>query len=184
MTVDLSKTKTGIGSGLVAGFALFSSFMGIDSHLNLPPGTFYEMVGTVVGLSDFAAIAFGFFAHMSTAALIGVVFCVVSTTHRALRIITVPKGVLAGGVTGLVVFAIFFMPIHTQVMVPTIDSQLQSSQIDEIKKSSLTNLLEKRDQILAGSLLLHLLFGVVMGFFSGMMLHGEYKHVSRAMKFL
>ena len=36
--------KAGIGAGLVAGFALFSSFFAIDQMLDIPTGTFYKTI--------------------------------------------------------------------------------------------------------------------------------------------
>jgi hypothetical protein len=53
--------KIGLLSGLVGGFALFSSFFWIDVDLGVAPGTFYKMVGVVVGLHEMPAIIFGFF---------------------------------------------------------------------------------------------------------------------------
>ncbi|MGI0004520.1 MAG: hypothetical protein ACREAX_04400, partial [Candidatus Nitrosotenuis sp.] len=117
----LSKAISGSMAGIVGGMALASSFMGIDSQLGVPSGTFYEMIGFLVGLQNVNAIVFGFCVHISTAALIGAVFFVCSTFHRALHISSFQKGVFAGGVTGLVVFAIFFLPINLFIMIPALE---------------------------------------------------------------
>lgn len=174
------KAKAGAVAGIVGGMALASSFMGIDSHLSVSPGTFYKIVGLWLGLTATDAISVGFLVHMATAALIGAVFFVCSILHKILNITSFQKGVFAGGVTGLVVFAVFFLPINLFIMIPSVQQIIVDSdqfglsvqETDSIKKMT-----ENTEQILWGSLILHVLYGVVMGFFSGIMLPEEYKRV-------
>ena len=52
----LGKAKVGAMAGLVAGFALFSSFLSIDSSLDIPNGTFYKTIGMPLGIEGFDAI--------------------------------------------------------------------------------------------------------------------------------
>lgn len=174
----LSKAISGAMAGIVGGMALASSFMGIDSQLQVPSGTFYKMIGFLVGLQDINAIVIGFTVHMGTAALIGAVFFMCSTIHRLLNINSFQKGVLAGGVTGLVVYAVFFLPINLFVMIPSVEQITMNPELygltgDEV--APVSTLLSSSESILWGSLYLHLLFGVVMGFFAGAMLPPEYK---------
>lgn len=167
--------KIGCIAGLVGGFALFSSFFWIDSEVGVPFGTFYKMVGMAVGLHGLPAIAFGFIAHMLTAALIGATFCICSIMHKMLHISSVPKGILAGAVTGIVVYAIFFMPITIYVMMPmtaSYASGLYTTTEDDVQIAKI--LVQTSDTILWGSLVLHVLYGAVMGLFSSMMLYEDY----------
>lgn len=175
--------KTGCVAGLVGGFALFSSFFWIDSEIEVPFGTFYKAVGTVVGLHDLSAIAFGFFAHMLTASLIGAIFCICSKMHRILAISSVPKGIIGGAVTGVQVYAIFFMPITLYVMFPMISSQASGQFLtteDDMRVAQI--LVQTYDKILWGSLVLHILYGSVMGLFSSIMLYEEYHMKEKAKK--
>jgi hypothetical protein len=167
--------KTGCIAGLVGGFALFSSFFWIDSEVGVPFGTFYKVVGMIVGLDGLSAITFGFFAHMLTAALIGAVFCICSKLHKLLHISSVPKGIIGGAVTGIQVYAIFFMPITMYVMFPMITSQ--ASGLDAMSEEDMQIaklLVQTHDKILWGALVLHVLYGAIMGFFSSIMLYEEY----------
>ena len=167
--------KVGCIAGLVGGFALFSSFFWIDSEVGVPFGTFYKMVGMTVGLHGLPAIAFGFIAHMLTASLIGAIFCICSIMHKILRISGVSKGIIAGAVTGIEVYAIFFMPITIYVMMPMIASQASGLYGATGEDVQIANILVKAsDEILWGSLVLHVLFGAVMGLFSSMMLYEDY----------
>ncbi len=167
--------KIGCVAGLVGGFALFSSFFWIDSEVGVPFGTFYNMVGIAVGLHGLSATVFGFIAHMLVASLIGVTFCICSIIHKMLNISSVPKGIIAGAVTGIEVYAIFFMPITIYVMMPMIaDHASGLSAITEDDTQIANILVHASDKILWGSLVLHMLFGVVMGLFSSMMLYEDY----------
>ncbi len=166
------KAKVGAISGLVGGFALFASFLWIDQNVGVAPGTFYKMVGVAVGLDNFPAIVFGFIAHFLTAAVIGAVFCVCSTLHRALHISSIPKGIFAGGVTGLQVYAIFFLPITILVMMPAASQNSMTLPAEESKAFSI--MLEDVGKILWVALVLHVLYGGVMGFFTGMILYEDY----------
>ena len=167
--------KIGCIAGLVGGFALFSSFFWIDGEVGVPFGTFYKMVGMAVGLHGFPAIAFGFIAHMLTASLIGATFCICSIMHKVLHISNVSKGIVAGAVTGIEVYAIFFMPITIYVMMPMIAghaSGLYVTTADDVQIAK--TLVQTSDKILWGSLVLHVLFGAVMGLFSSIMLYEDY----------
>ncbi len=172
------KAKVGTVAGLVGGFALFVSLFGIDSQLGVAPGTFYMMLGLAIGLHDMPAIIFGFMAHMLTAATIGALFCVCSTLHRILYITSVWKGIFAGGVTGLEVYAIFFIPITLFLMVPTIDATIidgSKTVVAANERMAVTILRANLDLIMWGALVLHVLYGSIMGLFSGMILHEDYK---------
>ena len=172
------KAKVGTVAGLVGGFALFASLFGIDSQLGVAPGTFYQMLGIAVGLYGMPAIAFGFMAHMLTAATIGAVFCVCSILHRVLNLTSIWKGIFAGGVTGLEVYVIFFMPITLFLMMPTIDSTIIDGSMSVVtaqERMAATVLKENINLIMWGALMLHVLYGSIMGLFCGMILHEDYK---------
>jgi hypothetical protein len=122
-----------------------------------------------------SAITFGFFAHMLTAALIGAIFCICSKMHRFLHISSVPKGIIGGAVTGIQVYAIFFMPITLYVMFPMITTQASGlGAVSEEDMQIANTLLQTNDKILWGALVLHVLYGAIMGLFSSITLYEEY----------
>jgi hypothetical protein len=171
------KAKTGAVAGIAGGIVLLASFFGIDSTLNLPPGSFYMMVGLAVGLHGIPAIIFGGMAHMLVAATIGAVFCMCSTMHPALYLRSVKKGVFAGGITGLEAYAIFFMPITLYVMIPIIDTA--SSVTSGPEYLAVSVLKTHLETIIWGALILHIIYGLVMGLFSGIILHKGYERIPR-----
>lgn len=172
------KAKVGTIAGLIGGFAIILSFFVIDSSIGAPLGTFYTMIGLAVGLHGSGALIFGLVVHMLTAVTIGVVFCICSTLHPMLNLTSVWKGTFAGGVTGLEVYAIFFMPITLFVILPAIryfavGSGDTAMAINELQMIS--TLKSNLNLIIWGSLVLHVLYGSTMGFFSSLVIQEEYK---------
>jgi len=179
--------KVGFGAGLVAGCALFSSFLSIDQQINIPHGTFYKTIGIPMGVEGMGAVAIGFMAHIIVAALIGIAFNLAASYWRTFRIITVPKGILTGAVTGAIVFSLAFLPMHTLVMMPLLEDELNSTDsllnIMPEEKEALSELVMSNDFVLWYSALLHVIFGSVMGLMSGFLLHDRYRNVARIRSF-
>ena len=178
--------KGGIGAGLMGGFALFSSFFAIDQMLDIPPGTFYKTIGVTMGVDEGLAIAMGFMAHMGVAALIGGMYFMASNIWRFFRLVTVPKAIITGVWTGLIVFTVAFLPIHMFVMTPMMEVELiitDVSQFDLEEQKALATLLFNSDKIYINALMLHIIFGVIMGFMAGCITHEDYQKVERIGKF-
>ncbi|MSS85984.1 MAG: hypothetical protein CK526_04970 [Thaumarchaeota archaeon] len=179
--------KVGFGAGLVAGCALFSSFLSIDQQINIPHGTFYKTIGIPMGLEGMTAIGIGFSMHIIVAALIGICFNLSASYWRTFQIVTVPKGILTGAITGAIVFSLAFLPLHTLVMVPMLESEVNSAEsllsITPEEKESLSELLVNNNFVLWYSAFLHVLFGSVMGLMSGFLLHDRYRNVERIHSF-
>ena len=179
--------KVGFGAGLVAGCALFSSFLSIDQQINIPHGTFYKTIGIPMGVEGMSAVAIGFMAHIIVAALIGIAFNLAASYWRTFRIVTVPKGILTGAVTGAIVFSLAFLPLHTMVMMPLMESELSSTDsvlnILPEEKEALLQLIANNDFVLWYSAFLHVIFGSVIGLMSGFLLHDRYRNVARIRSF-
>ena len=179
--------KVGFGAGLVAGCALFSSFLSIDQQLNIPHGTFYKTIGIPMGVEGFGAVLIGLLMHITVAALIGIAFNISASYWRTFRIVTVPKGILTGAVTGAIVFSLAFLPLHTMVMMPILETTLSSTDsvvsILPEEKEALLELIKGNDFVLWYSAMLHVLFGSVLGLMSGFLLHDRYRNVTRIRSF-
>lgn len=169
--------KLGAVSGLICGVVLYVTFFGIDSQLQVPPGTFYKMIGLQVGLDNTSAVVFGIISHLVTASLIGVAFSVGSLIHRSLRIVSLSKSILAGSVTGLEVFAIIFMPITIYVMIPTVTEYANSEVglVSLVDKQAAQNLINQIDVIMWSALIFHIGFGFMLGLILNLSLYPRYK---------
>ena len=174
--------KAGAGAGLIAGFALFSSFFAIDQMLDIPTGTFYKTIGVTMGVDESLGIALGFLSHMGVAALIGSMYLLSSSIWRFFRLVTVPKAIMTGVLTGLIVFTLAFLPIHMFIMTPMMEVELIITDISDFdlkEQEALATLLFNSDKIYYHSLILHVIFGAIMGLMGGFILHEDYSKVER-----
>lgn len=174
--------KGGCGAGLMGGFALFSSFFAIDQMLDLPAGTFYKTIGVTAGIDEGSAIAMGFIAHMAVAALIGAMYFLASNIWRFFRLVTVPKALITGVWTGLIVFTLAFLPIHMFVMTPIMEVNLIITDVSKFnleEQQALATLLYESDKIYTNALILHIIYGAITGFIGGCIMHEDYKGVKR-----
>ena len=182
LPTKIALMKGGIGAGLMGGFALFSSFFAIDQMLDIPPGTFYKTIGVTMGVDEGLAIAMGFMAHMGVAALIGGMYFMASNIWRFFRLVTVPKAIITGVWTGLIVFTLAFLPIHMFVMTPMMEVELiitDVSNFDLEQQKALATLLYESDKIYINAFILHIIYGAITGFIGGCIMHDDYKGVKR-----
>ena len=114
----LATVKSGIVARLIDVVALFSAFISIDQQLGLPHGLFFKTIHFASGVDTVLTIFLG----LCVAALIGILYNVVSAHWDTLRIITPTKGILTGAATGAIIFGLIFLPFHVLVLLPTVES--------------------------------------------------------------
>jgi hypothetical protein len=162
-TTLVDSVKGGIAAGQAAAWAIFGLILAIDATLVTPPGTFYNMIGMALGQGPSTAVYFGFLMHMVTATVIGIIYMIISNSVRKLYISSVPKGLATGIITGIVVWAVLFLPLNFGVMQPMLQGIVaQGSQAPMFQIAS--KLVALSTTILSGSLALHIVFGGVLGF--------------------
>jgi hypothetical protein len=162
----LGSVRSGTVSGLVAAWAIFGMILAVGAQLGLPPGTFYQMVGVSLGIDEeWPAIYLGFVMHMITGAIIGIVYMIISDRVRKLRTDSSTLKAFATGVaTGIVVWAVLFVPLHFFLMQPTLQNMLLTSPLGSPEQLTAERLLQMSDSILYGALAIHFVFGGVLGF--------------------
>ena len=158
------RRPSGIIAGLTAAWAIFGFILAIDSELNLPPGTFYKMIGIAFGINSLYAVYAGFLLHMITGVIIGIIFSTLSQNIKKLYITSLYKGVGTGILTGIVVWGVLFLPLNYVIMQPTLNNMVDSSNPASSEYLMAIQLLELSNVIILGSLVLHIVFGGVMGF--------------------
>jgi|TARA_B110000914_G_scaffold44050_1_gene37378 hypothetical protein len=174
--------RVGITTGLVAGVALFAMFLSIDQQLGLSNGLFFKTMFAAFGVEPILAIFIGFCAS----AIIGTCYNLVSDNWKTFRIITTPKGILTGTVAGAIVFALLFVPLHTLVFVPAVESNVflnDSADFSSEEITALKSLLLNSTFVLWYGALIHIVFGSVLGLMSGFVLADRYTGVKRIRSF-
>lgn len=150
--------RLGAMLGIGAAWAIFGLVLGAGAQLGLPPGTFYEMIGVSLGVTEeWPAIYLGFGLHMLTGAIIGTVYMAISERIRWLRNFSTASWFGTGVATGVAVWAILFIPLHFFVVEPALQGFLVSDPRAE-------RLNEMSDSILYGALAMHFIFGSILGF--------------------
>jgi hypothetical protein len=158
------RRPSGIIAGLTAAWAIFGFILAIDSELNLPPGTFYKMIGLAFGIDSPYAVYIGFLLHMITGTIIGIVYSTLSKNIKKLYITSVYKGVGTGILTGVVVWVILFLPLNYGIMQPTLQNMISTLNPTSPEYLMAEQLLVLSNVIVFGSLAIHVVFGGVMGF--------------------
>jgi hypothetical protein len=158
------RRPSGIIAGLTAAWAIFGFILAIDSELNLPPGTFYKMIGVTFGVNSIYAVYIGFLLHMITGMIIGIIYSTLSENFKKLNITSVYKGIGTGILTGVVVWGILFLPLNYGIMQPTLNNMVDTLNPTSSEYLIAKQLLELSGLIVLGSLVLHIVFGGVMGF--------------------
>ncbi len=158
------RRPSGIIAGLTAAWAIFGFILAIDSELNLPPGTFYKMIGIAFGVNFLYAVYVGFLLHMITGMVIGIIYSTLSESIKKLNITSIYKGLGTGILTGVVVWGVLFLPLNYVIMQPTLNNMIDSSDPTSSEFLMAKQLLELSNVIIFGSLVLHIVFGGVMGF--------------------
>lgn len=154
--------RLGATLGVGAAWAIFGLVLAAGAQLGLPPGTFYEMIGVSLGVNaEWPAIYLGFALHMMTGAIIGIVYMAISERIRQLRSFSTAKWFGSGVATGIVVWAVLFVPLHFFLMQPALQSMLASGDSAAQRAERLN---EMSDSILYGALAMHFIFGSMLGF--------------------
>lgn len=168
--------KRSLFSGALAGFisawVLVGFIFGGDLVLGLPSGTFYSIIGiSMAGLEGNSAVYFGVLLHLITGTLVGATFGYVTTVVEPFNISGVAKGAGTGVLAGFVTFSLLFIPLTRFEVEPSLVRILASI----YPAGTETAVLEARavdimSAVLAGSILLHVLYGAVMGSITALLL--------------
>ncbi len=161
----LDSVKLGAALGLGAAWAIFGLVLAAGAQLGLPPGTFYEMIGASLRQSEeWPAIYLGFGLHMMTGTIIGIIYMVISDRIRYLRTFSTLRWFGTGLSTGILVWAVLFVPLHFFLVEPALQNMLLTSPADSPMHQRAERLNQMSDSILYGALAMHFIFGGMLGF--------------------
>jgi len=115
------RAKKSIGAGIIGGIAGGGAMYGIMSVLmsmiGMGPNCFAIIMGMITGQSYEAAIGPGIAAHFGTSIAIGAIFGVIISTPK-LQITGFKKGIALGIATGIIAYAVIFLPVAMTAMPP------------------------------------------------------------------
>jgi hypothetical protein len=123
MTMEhiLYTKKAALGAGIVGGIAggavMYGVMSAVMTQIGLGANCFAIIMGLITGQSYENALGPGITAHFLTSIAIGAIFGVVITT-RKLEIRGFGKGIGLGIATGVIAYAVIFLPISMTVLPP------------------------------------------------------------------
>jgi NADH dehydrogenase len=144
---------------------LFEVQMGLPYYLT------WIVFGHIAGVysSVSASIVAGAMLHIVTAISIGVVTGIFLYKSNILNISKPSNGVIYGLITGIVVFAVFFIPVNQFVLSPEIIHILPEVQPSTTEAEAANMIGKNQLSIMIGSIVMHLVFGVTLGIISSLL---------------
>ena len=149
-------------AGLVAGIVMIIPMMGMMSMMNLPSDLFSTVVGMAMGKSQEAAAMTGMMLHFVPSITIGLIFGGIISTSRFI-ITSFKKGIALGIVAGIVSFVVIFLPMMMTVMPPVMVQLMQMMNPGASQDMIMGQLQTMQPMLLVGSLLAHVIYGIVLG---------------------
>jgi NADH dehydrogenase len=128
---------------------------------------FGHVLGVVSPIS--ASITAGIFVHAITSISIGIVIGIFLYKTGILNISKISNGVVYGLFAGAVVFVVFFLPVQYFVLSPQIANTMVEIDPGMTEINAKQELENNFTTIIVGSIIMHLIFGVTVGFFSSVL---------------
>ncbi len=142
---------------------IFEVGMGMPYYLT------WIVFGNVVGVYSSAAILAGIAIHMLTAVSIGIAVGVFLYKTSILIISKLSNGLLYGLFAGVVVFAVWFIPVYHFVLAPETASMLAEISPSITEAEAAQQIANNLVNMMIGSIIMHLVFGVTLGVFSSLL---------------
>lgn len=144
---------------------LFEVQMGLPYYLTWI--VFARIAGVYSSVSS--SIIAGSVLHLITAISIGLVTGIFLYKSNILNISKPSNGVIYGLITGIVVFAVFFIPVNQFVLSPKIIDILPEVQPSTTEAEVANTIRENQSSIMIGSIVMHLVFGISLGVISSLL---------------
>lgn len=150
--------------GFVAGLVMAPFFMLTAIMAGMPTNTIPIAIGLAFGASqDNNAMMIGSGLHMLTSTLIGIIFGAVTAAASKLRITSFRKGVGEGLATGMIAFAVLFIPISMFVMSPVLVQMMMQMDLSLTQQQAMSVLQQGIPLMIGIGILEHLVYGAVLG---------------------
>lgn len=129
----------------------------------MPANTMPVAMGLAFGANQNDAMTSGLGMHMLTSALIGVIFGAITALVGKLRITSFGKGIAEGLITGMIAFAVLFVPISMMVMPPVLIEMMMQMNPSVTLQQAMEMLQQGMPMMMGIGVLEHLVYGAVLG---------------------
>jgi uncharacterized protein DUF6789 len=150
------KVIYGTMAGFIAGMVMLVIMTALMTMLKLPANSFAMLLGAMVGQTGQNALIAGIVLHFIASMAIGAIFGTVKSRISKLMTSGLFTGIIFGVITGIIAFVVLFLPVSVTLL-PQNMMNLISMMNPSMNSQAIMPI------ILTGSLLSHLLFGLVLG---------------------
>ncbi len=149
-------------SGAVAGAVMILPMMVTNMQMGLPADVFPILIGMMMGQGISTAAGAGTAIHMLASIAIGVIFGAVTSIGK-LRLTGFGRGIGLGLITGIIAFAVLFLPMLMTVMPPQMISLMQMMNPSAPSSMIMQQIQAMMPMMIGSSILAHLIYGAVLG---------------------
>ena len=136
-----------------------------------PLGSFFGVIGIFLGYYDpVTAQLIGFGLHVLTGTIAGNIYGQVSIFWKRMSPYNAKYGLKTGAIVGLILWAALFVPVASFTIQPMLDSFNTGITPNQYVYSVASNFDGLFGIIIIGSLLFHLIYGVLLGYLAGRMM--------------
>jgi hypothetical protein len=163
--VTLKGAKYGAFAGLIATLLVSLIVAVAELASGLPMGTFYSIVGVTLGSNNVVIAGYlGFGLHIIIGTLIGTVLGGIGIRSRKIRLLVPYKSSFLGMTAGIGIWLIFFLPITTLLIQPSIQHIVVILAIAWQKTILADQLSNSITNIALIAIAFHLLWGAIYGY--------------------
>lgn len=153
---------------IVGGIVMIIPKTILEVGMGLPYYLTWIAFGHIVGIYSQASIIVGVTLHIMTAISIGVIIGIFLYKSGILNISKISNGLIFGLLAGSAVFTIFFIPLQQFILAPEI-AHTMSKMMFMSQQDAARHISSNFVNILVGSAVMHLVFGVTLGLISSLL---------------
>ena len=156
-------------AGFISAWAISGLLVIVDIMSGTVPGTFFAVIGISLGISDpVTAQYIGFILHVITGMAAGNVFGQISVFWSKITPYSSKVGIVKGMIVGVALWLVLFVPFATFGIQPRLDT-FASSAPNQFIYNIAGHFNGLYPIIIGGSLVFHLIYGMLTGYVSGRM---------------
>jgi hypothetical protein len=167
LLVTLKGVQYGALAGFIASSLISLAIAGVELAFGLPIGTFYSVIGIILGLNNVINASYlGFGLHLLIGILSGIVLGAIGIRWEKIRsLMLIPyKSSLFGVGAGIVMWLVLFLPITTLLIQPSIQRIVVILAIAWQKPVLADQLSNSISNIAIIAIVFHLVWGALFGF--------------------
>jgi len=156
-------------AGFISAWAISGLLIIVDIVSNTAAGTFFSVIGISIGIEDpVVAQYIGFGLHVLTRTAAGNIFGQIASFWNKVFPTDIRRGIPLGVIQGIALWTILFVPLATLAIQPKLNS-LMTLATNENFRSIAFHFQGLYPVIIGGSLIFHIVYGVILGFIVGRM---------------